>query len=404
MPIPLNLTFGVELECIICFDPAIFEPALKPADGILWTQESSPHLPRESKLSILFRQHVGDFLTRKGFPTYDVTSQEGDQKWTISNDTSIDIQDGPRAIDGYLECDIEIKSPALRFCAKALRRVEQVVRLIAREFDASVNTSCGLHVHVGNRKKGFPLQTLKNLCMLTTMFEHQLNSLHPAHRIGNHHAKGPSAVFRGQNPWDTLQKIQGCESKHKLVRLYANDEGLLDRRFAYNICPMVLGPHKTIEFRQHESTLEWSKIVNWIQVAGGIVEAMHEIDAFCLAQLISTCAFDHKFTITDLLPRLKMDELVPCYEGSLHTNERPEPIWVGGLTEGSKEARPRRVQRLERWDEMERRHRVERLAEFERLDQRQELERRRLLERQDEEVDAEKVASEEAVTAEPFTR
>ncbi len=395
MPSPLNLTFGVELECIMFFDPTIFEPALKSADGILWSQKP-PHMSRESKLSTLFRRHVGDFLMEKGFPTY--ASQGGDQKWTISNDTSIETEDSPRATDGWLQCDIEIKSPALRFCPKALRRVEKVVQLITEKFDASVNTSCGMHVHVGNRKKGFPLQTLKNLCMLTTMFEHQLNSLHPPHRIGNLHAKGPSAVFGAQNPWDTLQKIQSCESKVKLVQLYAKDEDLPDKSFAYNLCPMVFGLHKTIEFRQHEGTLEWPKIMNWIQVVGGIVNAMHEIDAFRLAQLISTCAFDPQFTITDLLLRLKLDDLVPCYQNSLHMNERPGPIWP----ERSAEAGLRLINRLERWDEMERRHKVERLEEFVRLDHRHELERRRLLERQDEEVDARKVTTEEEdKTAEP---
>ncbi len=402
MPIPLNLTFGVELECIMFFNPAIFEPALKPADGIFWPQKLS-RMSRESKLSMLFRKHVGDFLMRKGFPTYDVTSQGGAQKWTISNDTSIEIKNSPRATDGWLECEIEIKSPALRFCPKALRRVEKVVQLITEKFETSVNTSCGMHVHVGNRKKGFPLQTLKNLCMLTAMFEHQLNSLHPAHRIGNPHAKGPSAVFGAQNPWDILQSIQSCESKDRLVLLYAKDKDHPDKCFAYNLCPMISKTPKTIEFRQHEGTLEWPKIMNWIQVVGGIVNEMHRIDAFRLAQLISTCAFDPKFTITDLLPRLKLDDLVPCYEGSLYMNERPEPIWVRGWPEVSAEAGLRLINRLERWDEMERRHKLERLEEFERLDHRHELERRRLLERQDEEVDARKVTSEEDKTAEPVT-
>ena len=400
MPTPLNLTFGVELECIIFFDPAIFEPALQTADGILWTEK---RLPPESKLSILFRKHVGDFLIGKGFPTYNVTSPGGDQNWTISNDTSINIKNSPRATDGWLECDIEIKSPALRFCPKSLRRVEKVVQLITNKFDTSVNTSCGMHVHVGNRKKGFPLQTLKNFCMLTAMFEHQLNSLHPAHRIGNAHAKGPSAVFGAQNPCDTLQKIQECESKDKLVLLYAKNESPPDRCFAYNLCPMVSRSHKTIEFRQHEGTLEWSKIMNWIQVVGGIVNAMHTIDAFRLAHLISTCAFDPKFTIINLLPRLKLDDLVSCYEGSLHMNERPGPIWVRGWPERSAEAGLRLINRLERWDEMERRHKLERLEEFEALDHRHELERRRLLERQDEKVDACKVTPEEAITTEPVT-
>ena len=393
MPYPLSLTFGIEVECIISFDPAKFEPALIPADGILWTKQLSPILHRESKLCILFRKRLGDLLREYSFPTYDVTSLGGNQQWTVSNDTSIDIKEGPRAKDGFLECDIEIKSPALRFCPRALRRVQKVLRLIKKEFDASVNTSCGLHVHIGNRKRGFPLQTLKKFCMLTAMFEQQLNSLHPAHRIGNHHVKSASAVFGGQNPWENMQRIQRCETKQDLVLLYANNEGRPDRCFAYNLCPMISGPNKTIEFRQHEATLEWSKIINWIQVAGGIVDAMHHISASGLAQLISTSALDPRFTVSDLLLKLKLESLIAYYSDNFHAHQMPEPIWVRGKIVRNAKAVPRQRHGLDRWEQMERRQRLEKREMLERLKRRHELERRRELERRDDGVDSRRAIS-----------
>lgn len=387
----LNLTFGVELECIVAFDPAKYEPALADADGILWEKQVSSTLHQEDKLRIISRTHIVRFLRDNGFNTYDVTSHGGDQKWTVTNDASIDIEDGPRAEDGFLECDVEIKSPAMRFCPKALHRVQKAVRLLTRNFDTFLTDSCSLHVHIGNRKEGFPLQTLKHLSMLTAIFEHQLNSFHPAHRIGNLQAKGPSAVFKGQNPWDTVQAIQHCGSKEELVLLYVNKEGFIDRCFAHNLCPMVSGPHKTIEFRQHEGSLDEPEIMNWIQVAGGMVDAMHEISAFSLGRLISTCAFDPRFTVSDLLLRLRMETLIPYYSGRLHAHRRPEPIWVCGSMGENAEAVPRMRHGPERWDEMEGRHRLERFQELGRLqelDQRHELERRRELERPDEEIDS----------------
>lgn len=330
MPTPLDLTFGVEIECIISFDPAKYESALADADGILWEYRVSRSLHRESKLCKVFRRHLVNFLRSKGFPTYDVMSRGGDQQWTVAHDTSIEIKDGPRATDGFLECDIEIKSPAMRFCPKALRRVRDLVRVLTKGFDTSVNSSCGLHVHIGNQHKGFPLQTLKNFSMLTAMFENQLNNLHPAHRIGNFHTKGPSAVFKGQNPWDTLRAIQKCETKNELVLLYADSDGRPDRCFAYNLCPMVSGPHKTIEFRQHEGTLEGADIMNWIQVAGGLVNAMHKISFVDLARLIATEAFDPLYTIAELLLRLKLGALNQYYRDHSHRHQRPAPLWVQG--------------------------------------------------------------------------
>lgn len=340
MQTPLDLTFGIELECVISFDPAKHRWALPYASGMLWNKRLSSYLHEESKLRFLFREHITKFLIEKGFPTYNVASNGGNQKWTVTHDTSIEIQDGPRVGDGFLECDIEIKSPAMRFCPKALRQIKKVVRLLRRNFDMSMNESCGFHVHIGNRKKGFPLQALKHLCMLTAMFEHQLNSLHPAHRIGNLHAKSPSAAFKGQNPWDTLIKIQGCETKDALVLLYANNDGRLDRCFAYNLCPMVTHPNKTIEFRQHEGTLDVSKIMIWIGLAGRMVDAMHKTSTEDLAQLISTCAFDPTYTVSELLFGLKMGELIPFYSVQLHEHQRPEPLWNFESREENAEVAP----------------------------------------------------------------
>lgn len=393
---PLNLTFGVELECIICFDPALFQPALHDADGVLWEQEISSKLHTETKLRIIFREHIANFLRAKGFRTYKGTARGGNQKWTVTNEYSIEINDGPRSEDGFLECDVEIKSPALLFCPEGLRRVQHMVQLLTKNFDVFVNDSCGLHVHIGNRKKGFPLETLKHFSILTAIFEHQLDTLHPAHRIGNPHARGASALFKGQHPWGIVRRIQGCETKADLVLLYADNEDHPDRCFAYNLCPMLFGRNRTIEFRQHKGTLEWPEIVDWVQLAGGMVNAMHQISAVGLAQLISTCAFDPKFTVFDLMLRLKLEALVDYYSGHLHTHRRPGPIWICDGIRGDAEAVPRVRLGLERWDELERRHKLERLEETERrkeLDRRHELERRRVLEKQDDGADARRTIS-----------
>lgn len=389
MSTPLDLTFGVEIECIISFDPAKYESALANAEGILWEERVSKTLHRESK---------------------DMTSPGGDQEWTVTHDTSIDIKDGARAADGFLECDIEIKSPAMRFCPRGLRRVQSLIRVLTRTFDTSVNSSCGLHVHIGNQNMGFPLQTLKQFCVLTTMCEHQLNSLHPAHRVGNCHAKGPSAVFKGQHPWVTVRAIQSCKTKDELVKLYAGDGNPPDRCFAYNLRPMVSGPHKTIEFRQHEGTLDSAEIMNWIQVAGGLVDAAHEISAVDMVRLIDTDAFDPLYTIAHLLPRLRLEALRNYYEDHSYVHPRPEPIWTLGEVEGDAEVGSRRRLELDRWDELEQRHRIERLgviARCQQLDRRHELERRRELERQDEKAAArmpvlDKQSMEYAVMADPI--
>ena len=385
----LDLTFGIKLECVVSFYPADYEAGLSSAANILWQNETPSPNPREDRLRILLRRHVVELFRNKGYPTYDLTSPGGDQMWTVTNNPSIQVNN--LAENGFLECDVEIISPALHLCPKALGRVRDVVRLFIDEFDVSVNDSCGLHVHVGNKKRGFPLQTLKHFSILTAMFEHQLNSLHPDHRIGIRHAKGPSAVFMGHNPWDAVRTIQRCGTKEQLVVLYANEAGYADGSFAYNLCPIVSKPQKTIEFRQHKGTLDEREIMNWIQVAGGLVAAMHEIGPSDLARLISTCAFDPGFSVCDLFLRLKMEALIPYYTGRLHMHLRPEPLWVPARMEASARGVPGRTSAQERWDGLVERQKGERAKELERLeelDKRHALERRRELERRKREVDA----------------
>ena len=391
---PLKLTFGVEIEFIVSFEPSKYEEGLPYGDGIMWEGKAVTQYSRDSALRTLVRHDIIRRLSANGFPAYAVTDPEGDQKWTVTNDTSIITNHNPPY--GYMECDVEIKSPAMRLCPKALRRVNDVVSLIIPNFDTYVNASCGLHVHIGNQRAGFPLQTLKNLCVLTAVFEHQLDSFHPAERLDSLHAKGPSKVFGGQNPWDTVHEIQKCASEGQLLFLYANDKGL-DRNLAYNLNSMADGPRKTIEFRQHAGTLDAVKIMNWIQVAGGLVNAMHEISGFELGWLITDCAFLPRYTVIDLLARLKMGNLATYYEGRLYAHLRPQPIWVAERvkrkSQATRQARSGddRWEEMEnrhvfeiRWEEMENRHKLERFREFDRLEELEhshELERRRELER-----------------------
>ncbi|RMY79703.1 hypothetical protein D0862_13064 [Hortaea werneckii] len=55
---------------------------------------------------------------------------------------------------------------------------------IPGRFYPFVNSSCGLHVHVGNQQDGFPLQTVKNVLTVFALCERQIDMLHSAQRIG----------------------------------------------------------------------------------------------------------------------------------------------------------------------------------------------------------------------------
>ncbi len=199
-------------------------------------------------------------------------------------------------------------------------------------------------MRIGNAGDGFPLQTVKNLCMLTKGFEHQIDSLHPGHRVGNPRAKGPGKVFRGRNPWDAVERIQRCRGVGELVGLYEGGEG---GGFAYNLGGLGEGGG-SIEFRQHEGSLDWGKMGNWVGVVGGLVEAANRISVERVADLIARCGFERRFTVFDLWERLGLEGLREFYLGRMYVHVRAERVWVRGKGEGGKRGMGWRRKEFER--------------------------------------------------------
>ncbi|KAI7553305.1 hypothetical protein KC331_g1329 [Hortaea werneckii] len=58
------------------------------------------------------------------------------------------------------------------------------IKNVPGRFYPFVNSSCGLHVHVGNQQVGFPLQTVKNFLTVFALCERQIDMLNSAQRIG----------------------------------------------------------------------------------------------------------------------------------------------------------------------------------------------------------------------------
>ncbi|MCJ1457264.1 hypothetical protein MMC28_007631 [Mycoblastus sanguinarius] len=345
---PLRLTFGIELECIVRYDPSIYESGLAHGDGILWLKGA---YLAENRLAILARHHMVNVIRSEGHPTYELR-ESGLHKWTVATESSIEI-DTDRPFDGYNYCDVEIKSPAYDYSVESLVAVQEVIHLLTREFDVILNETCGLHVHVGNQRKGFPLQTLKNFSILTTIFEPQLNSLHPPERVagpdpksiaGNEYTKCPTSAYKGTGPWDTALLIQECKTKQELVlRHQQYPGGGYDRFFAYNLGHQVFDNRKlnTIEFRQHRATLDTREIATWVRLTCGLVNYAHNADFEDITRLIDDCALDSNFFVAHLLSMLRLNDIAKYYDvRGCWLHERPDWAWVDYTFEHAKELDP----------------------------------------------------------------
>lgn len=76
----LKLTFGIELRCIVGYDPATYEDYLGERNEICTTVDT--------KLQMLLRKHIVYVLGGHGFSACDGMGDPSSQKWVVNKDES----------------------------------------------------------------------------------------------------------------------------------------------------------------------------------------------------------------------------------------------------------------------------------------------------------------------------
>lgn len=147
------------------------------------------------------------------------------------------------SINGPLPC--EVVSPIL----KNLKSLKEVCEVI-NEAGAKVNSSCGLHVHFGAEK--FTIQQWLRIIRNYTAIEAIIDSFMPESRRGNNNRYCKSLAVVARNI-----RQEGVVDMWGLKRAFDND-----RYYKVNVMSYI--NHKTIEFRQHSGTTDYTKIKNWI--------------------------------------------------------------------------------------------------------------------------------------------
>ena len=302
------MTFGLELEFIVRYKPEHYQDGLLTAEGQLWTREQSPTL--HQKYGILVRVHMIQILINNGFPTNRFKETDF-SKWTVDTDGSVT----PIEVRGSWY-PIELKTPILVPSAAVFGDVERAVQLLRSHFHLCTNKNCGLHVHVGNENRGFDLGTLKNLGSLITVFESQLNSLHSPVRLANHYAELTSTAFPAVSLRDRLSIVDRLQSIDDLVmQFHLNDEGVFDKYMAFNFFNLqecLPNPLRTVEFRQHQGTLDPRLIRSWAMVACHLVR-LSKTDGAAIRTIIERHIDDTTYTVLDLFRDLQLPDLAVFY-------------------------------------------------------------------------------------------
>jgi len=294
----------------------------------------------------IVQKHIAKTLISAGFPAItdeDIRRRHNEallggpepehyRSWNITTDSSIRVpgEDRTPGISEYEWCKVEVISPVLMFTPQAIWQVQKVCKLISRKYRTLTNEWCGLHVHVGQGSKGLPDYGIKNLAAMIWAFEDRLDLLHPLHRsndaacnsLYNSVPLASELDFETDRPLllaEQIDRIFECNTGDQVIGL-VNDE-CPSYGSAYNFWNL-LSQHsgsskRTIEFRQHEGTLDPRRVENWIKVCVGLVEFALKTDSDCMGNFLRLVIDEEDYTVVDMLITIGLQRQAVFYERSL---------------------------------------------------------------------------------------
>jgi hypothetical protein len=283
------------------------------------------------------QRDIAQMLHEAGFPVNRSHPDEEDvSNWQIGEDGSIN-RPGETS---YHWTGVEVKSPALAFNEQNLKAVEEVCNLITKNYVVNVNRTCGLHIHVSaGLETNFRLETMQNLFAICWAFETpQLDSLHPPNRQNSYYARSTrnDSIFTdlwwkqyGQLPTLAQGVVELLKKDDLLELITAVCYVWKGKTMRYNPLNMFKlldktergrlfrNPPRTIEFRQHEGTLEPERIRAWITTVVGIINFADTTDQDSLKQLFRK-AEDDEWTVIDLFRSMHLGEQADYYQDKLN--------------------------------------------------------------------------------------
>lgn len=171
----------------------------------------------------------------------------------VTRDSSLRATDAQRG-RGLTQC-FEVVAPPLRG-RKGLALLRRVVTALENA-GVEVNKTCGTHVH--HDARDFDLDTFKRLTANYARLQNAVDRvLAPSRRstVGNQYCK----------PWTAAEIAQMNRANDVRSLTYVGDRYHVLNLNAY-------ASYGTVEFRQHQGTVNADKIVNWVLFTQGMVRA-----------------------------------------------------------------------------------------------------------------------------------
>lgn len=356
------LTFGVEIELLLgvltpkAIDPHPLDPRHGP--GVLSAERGERELFETFSNTKAFK-HIENILKSVNVAAGsewewvnngDHYNHVGTDCWCMTEDASLDNPDNST----YTWIRLEIRSPAFHVTAQAFEQVRAVCEVLTNTYRVCCHQSAGLHVHVGQESNGFPITILRNLMSTLFTFEDQIDEVHPRHRINNMWSKSlrtysdlGKLILSGESKDDALQLLLAANDPDAdpsaLVDSPKNRKELLNligwsganhttQKLSYNTLNLVDNPFssdakRTIEYRQHESTVDGPQIINWAQLCVGVVEVSYAIDFSILGPFLQLHTDDAaEFPLVHLLKAMGLTPQMLFY-GTRPPHKVAKPHW-----------------------------------------------------------------------------
>ena len=204
----------------------------------------------------------------------------------------------------------------------------------------TTNETCGLHVHIGLPSgKRFSIEVLRILAFLTIIYEDHLSLLHPRHRSDNSlpdirsnkldhlYAEGEDdcdeTVINGKIHVSTSKALQTIRKA-----IFATDTS----NTPYEALARLMGPRTsfinwtrinnhtaaTVEFRQHDASLDPNEIGHWVNFCASLVGLAYKYAADGMQPLPDMLSWEYPLDLAELLSELELHAGLPketatCY-------------------------------------------------------------------------------------------
>ncbi|KAM3415616.1 hypothetical protein BST61_g9137 [Cercospora zeina] len=367
----LQLTMGIELEFAVVYKADAFA-------------DLTVVVPLQGSANVSADQAIQHLLKQAGIASHlslEVPDEAPYAAWVIDYDTMQFTPAEEAAVPaGWKRHHIELQSRVFLSLhddwAAEIRRVTEVLSKMRSNYHCAVisNPSAGFHVHMGNGPRLIPFPTAKRIAQLFTAFESRFDQMHAATRVlapgldiepfqcepdsafwcapasffhWNFNADGEILPLNDrihhsdkENVFNWTQRIENAANYKRLADLNLVDSVCGDKTGHYAALNFencedhgYLGDaimKRTIEFRQHTGTVDYSAIVNWMAFLGHVARFCHITDDADFIFLLTKAA-DTNFTLAHLLAALGCGEdLINHFQrtdedGEIGSSRHPSP-------------------------------------------------------------------------------